>query len=279
MSASASSARLTVSGCVLLPLFLLRSAADSGRLQPYAEREAMGQNWLKNVENGKYFAEEYVAHLDLPSSEDTLVVILTTKRILLVKVAKLKVGWDVPISDLSTISLEASGISASIVRSFAAETVSSRMQRLTSRRGRPSSPRRAARWPPGWSRSTRSSMLVSRHPARASPARQKGPAGEPRRGTRRRRRSTAAGRASRAARATTSSSSGSCARRRRRRSRRSRRVGTPRRPRRRRRGTRRRRTTGCAGFASAATTRMRWASCFRRACAAGRCVAPPTRPP
>ncbi|BGP36552.1 Vacuolar protein sorting-associated protein 13 [Rhodotorula kratochvilovae] len=76
----------------------------------------MGQNWLKNVENGKYFAEEYVAHLDLPSSEDTLVVILTTKRILLVKVAKLKVGWDVPISDLSTISLEASGISASIAQ-------------------------------------------------------------------------------------------------------------------------------------------------------------------
>ncbi|BGP36549.1 Vacuolar protein sorting-associated protein 13 [Rhodotorula kratochvilovae] len=92
---------------VRLPRF---TAAD-GVLRPYAEREAMGQNWLKNVENGKYFAEEYVAHLDLPSSEDTLVVILTTKRILLVKVAKLKVGWDVPISDLSTISLEASGIS------------------------------------------------------------------------------------------------------------------------------------------------------------------------
>jgi len=82
--------------------------------QPYSEREALGQNWLKNVENGKYFSEEFVAHLDLPSSEDTLVVILTTRRILLVKVTKLKVGWDVPIADLSTISLETSGISVSL---------------------------------------------------------------------------------------------------------------------------------------------------------------------
>lgn len=63
--------------------------------QPYSEREALGQNWLKNVENGKYFNEIYVAHLDLPSSDDTLVVILTTVRILLVRVNKLKVGWDV----------------------------------------------------------------------------------------------------------------------------------------------------------------------------------------
>lgn len=64
-------------------------------MQPYSEREALGQNWLKNVENGKYFGETYVAHLDIPSSDDSLVVILTTTRILLVKVLKLKVGWDV----------------------------------------------------------------------------------------------------------------------------------------------------------------------------------------
>ncbi|GAA5952650.1 hypothetical protein JCM21900_006060 [Sporobolomyces salmonicolor] len=89
---------------------LPRFTASDGVLRPYSEREALGQNWLKNVENGQYFNETYVAHLDLPSSEDTLVVILTTTRILLVKVNKLKVGWDVPISDLATISLEASGI-------------------------------------------------------------------------------------------------------------------------------------------------------------------------
>ncbi|GAA5827080.1 hypothetical protein JCM11251_002234 [Rhodosporidiobolus azoricus] len=89
---------------------LPRFTASDGVLRPYSEREALGQNWLKNVENGRYFNETYVAHLDLPSSEETLVVILTTTRILLVKINKLKVGWDVPISDLKSISLEASGI-------------------------------------------------------------------------------------------------------------------------------------------------------------------------
>ncbi|GJN91455.1 hypothetical protein Rhopal_004478-T1 [Rhodotorula paludigena] len=89
---------------------LPRFTASDGVIRPYSEREALGQNWLKNVENGRYFNETYVAHLDLPSSEDTLVVILTMTRILLVKINKLKVGWDVPISDLATISLEASGI-------------------------------------------------------------------------------------------------------------------------------------------------------------------------
>ncbi|ORY90221.1 hypothetical protein BCR35DRAFT_261800 [Leucosporidium creatinivorum] len=89
---------------------LPRFTASDGILRPYQEREALGQNWLKNVENGKYFSETYVAHLDIPSSDDTLVVILTTTRILLVKVLKLRAGWDVPLSDLQTISLEATGI-------------------------------------------------------------------------------------------------------------------------------------------------------------------------
>ncbi|GAA5925213.1 hypothetical protein JCM10213_008734 [Rhodosporidiobolus nylandii] len=89
---------------------LPRFTASDGVLRPYSEREALGQNWLKNVENGKFFSETYVAHLDLPSSEDTLVVILTTTRILLVKINKLRVGWDVPIGDLGSITLESSGI-------------------------------------------------------------------------------------------------------------------------------------------------------------------------
>ncbi|KAK4052926.1 Vacuolar protein sorting-associated protein 13 [Microbotryomycetes sp. JL221] len=89
---------------------LPRFTASDGILRPYSEREALGQNWLKNVENGKFFNETYVAHLDIPSSDDSLVVILTTTRILLVRVVKLKVGWDVPLTDLQTISLESTGI-------------------------------------------------------------------------------------------------------------------------------------------------------------------------
>ncbi|KDE03795.1 hypothetical protein MVLG_05736 [Microbotryum lychnidis-dioicae p1A1 Lamole] len=89
---------------------LPRFTASDGILRPYQEREALGQSWIKNVETGRYFDETYVAHLDIPSSDDTLAVVVTTTRILLVKVAKLKVGWDVPFSDLVTISLEATGI-------------------------------------------------------------------------------------------------------------------------------------------------------------------------
>jgi vacuolar protein sorting-associated protein 13A/C len=95
------------------PCYITNFDSDSSALQLYQEREALGQNWLKNVEIGKYSTETYVAHLDIPSSEDSLVVLLTTTRILLVKILKLKVGWDVPLSDLQTISLAPAGISES----------------------------------------------------------------------------------------------------------------------------------------------------------------------
>lgn len=32
-------------------------------IQPYDQREALGQSWLKGLENGKFFNEEYTAHL------------------------------------------------------------------------------------------------------------------------------------------------------------------------------------------------------------------------
>ncbi len=32
-------------------------------IQPYDQREALGQSWLKGLEDGKYFKEEYIAHL------------------------------------------------------------------------------------------------------------------------------------------------------------------------------------------------------------------------
>lgn len=53
-----------------------------------------------------------MAHLDIQTQEDDhdLVVILTQTRILLVRVLKLKVAWDVPLSELQSISLEPKGI-------------------------------------------------------------------------------------------------------------------------------------------------------------------------
>jgi vacuolar protein sorting-associated protein 13A/C len=62
----------------------------------------------KNTENGKYFNETYVAHLDVPG--DDTVVMLTTTRILLIRSTKLRVTWEVSFDDVTTISLEPSGI-------------------------------------------------------------------------------------------------------------------------------------------------------------------------
>lgn len=54
---------------------LTRYIAQDGVVRPYSQREALGQFWLKQLDNGKYFSEEYIAHLELP--EQDMVVILT----------------------------------------------------------------------------------------------------------------------------------------------------------------------------------------------------------
>lgn len=114
-----------------------RSRADLVFLshQPFSSREALGQSWLKDLENGKYFSETYVAHLgwstlavpqsyslvsyshplppSLPSDfpNDDSVCMITNERILLLRSIKLKQVWDVPYYELQSISLEPSGIS------------------------------------------------------------------------------------------------------------------------------------------------------------------------
>lgn len=54
---------------------LTRYIGQDGVVRPYSQREALGQFWLKQLDNGKYFNEEYIAHLELP--EQDVVVILT----------------------------------------------------------------------------------------------------------------------------------------------------------------------------------------------------------
>ncbi|KAH8145466.1 uncharacterized protein LAJ45_10436 [Morchella importuna] len=87
---------------------LTRYIGQDGVVRPYSQREALGQFWLKNLDTGKYFNEEYIAHLELP--EQDVVVILTYTRIMLVKSKKLYTEWDVQLKDLQTISMERTGI-------------------------------------------------------------------------------------------------------------------------------------------------------------------------
>jgi vacuolar protein sorting-associated protein 13A/C len=93
---------------VRLPRFVGRD----GVVQPYSQREALGQFWLKQVDSGKFFDEEYIAHLDLPGDE--VVVMLTYNRIMLVKGRRLTTEWDVPLKDIQTISKERTGLSVTL---------------------------------------------------------------------------------------------------------------------------------------------------------------------
>ena len=87
---------------------LTRFIGLDGIVRPYAQREALGQFWLKTLDDGKYFHEDYIAHLELPGKD--MLVMLTYNRIMLVKMKKLKMEWDVKLNDIQTISKERTGM-------------------------------------------------------------------------------------------------------------------------------------------------------------------------
>ncbi|ROT38314.1 vacuolar protein sorting-associated protein [Sodiomyces alkalinus F11] len=83
-----------------------------GIVRPYNARESMGQYWLKQVDNGKYFNEQYIAHLELPRED--MVVMVTYARILLIRSRRLTSEWDVPLKDVQTIAKERTGLSLTL---------------------------------------------------------------------------------------------------------------------------------------------------------------------
>lgn len=91
---------------------LPRYIGPDGIVRPYNQREALGQFWLKQMENGKCFDEQYLAHLELPRED--VVVMLTYSRIMMIKTKKLTSEWDVPLKDIATISKERTGLSLTL---------------------------------------------------------------------------------------------------------------------------------------------------------------------
>ena len=77
-------------------------------MRPYAQREALGQFWLKTLDDGKHFNEDYIAHLGLSGKD--LLVMLTYNHIMLVRSKKLKSEWDIRLSDIMTIRKERTGM-------------------------------------------------------------------------------------------------------------------------------------------------------------------------
>jgi vacuolar protein sorting-associated protein 13A/C len=91
---------------------LARFIPADGVVRPYNPREALGQYWLKQVDNGRYFDEQYIAHLELPRED--MVVMVTYSRILLIRSRKLSTEWDVLLKDIQTISKERTGLSLTL---------------------------------------------------------------------------------------------------------------------------------------------------------------------
>ncbi|KAK3689238.1 hypothetical protein B0T22DRAFT_461182 [Podospora appendiculata] len=91
---------------------LPRYIPADGIVRPYSQREALGQSWLKQVDNGKYFDEQYIAHLELPTED--MVVMVTFARILLIRSRRLQTEWDVPLKDVQTIAKERTGLSLTL---------------------------------------------------------------------------------------------------------------------------------------------------------------------
>lgn len=87
---------------------LTRFIGTDGIVRPYSQREALGQFWLKTLDNGKYFSEDYIAHLELQSKD--MLVMLTYNNILMVRSKGLRSEWDVPLKDIKTISKERTGL-------------------------------------------------------------------------------------------------------------------------------------------------------------------------
>lgn len=86
-----------------------RFIPNDGIVRPYSSREAMGQYWLKQVDNGRYFDEQYIGHLELPKED--MVVMVTYARILLIRSRRLTSEWDVSLKDVQTIAKERTGVS------------------------------------------------------------------------------------------------------------------------------------------------------------------------
>ncbi|KAF9211914.1 hypothetical protein BGZ59_007452 [Podila verticillata] len=86
-----------------------RHVPKNGILTLYDKSEAVGQYWLKQVDSGRYFYDDYIAHLVLKG--DNMVAMLTSKRIMVFRAESLKVEWELEFSEIQAIAPFPRGIS------------------------------------------------------------------------------------------------------------------------------------------------------------------------
>ncbi|KDQ63547.1 hypothetical protein JAAARDRAFT_29565 [Jaapia argillacea MUCL 33604] len=87
---------------------LPRYISPDGVLSPFASREALGQYWMKDLEQGIFRKESYVAHINLPGGDN--VVLLTASRVLCFSSRKLRLEWELPFTHAQGVTIEDTGI-------------------------------------------------------------------------------------------------------------------------------------------------------------------------
>ncbi|KAG1749982.1 vacuolar protein sorting-associated protein 13 [Suillus paluster] len=87
---------------------LPRHVPPDGILVPFSAREALGQYWMRDLDNGAFRKEAYVAHIDSPGNDN--VILLTSSRVLSFWSKKLRLDWDLPLAMVQGIAVEDTGI-------------------------------------------------------------------------------------------------------------------------------------------------------------------------
>ncbi|KAG1054811.1 hypothetical protein G6F43_003196 [Rhizopus delemar] len=87
-----------------LPRFIGRD----GILKPYSEREALGQLWLKEMEDGSFLNDAYVAHGVLENKQTA--VILTYENIIVVRSDHLKMETCYPLDSIQWVEARSDGV-------------------------------------------------------------------------------------------------------------------------------------------------------------------------
>lgn len=87
---------------------LPRLVPADGILRSYSAREALGQYWMRDLNDGAYRQEPYVAHINSPGGDN--VVLLTVSRVLSFWSKKLRLEWELPFNQVQGVTVEDTGI-------------------------------------------------------------------------------------------------------------------------------------------------------------------------
>ncbi|KAL5518944.1 VPS13 [Sanghuangporus vaninii] len=79
-----------------------------GVLEPYSPRKAVGQAWMRDIQDGIYRKDYYIAHIDLLGTDT--IVLLTNVRVIQFSSRGLRLHWEMPLTGIAGVQGEQTGI-------------------------------------------------------------------------------------------------------------------------------------------------------------------------